>query len=78
MPGVARPSGGRREELRAAVVQVVTHLVIEKVPEEQRSPLFNQAAELLDEAGWGLDELYAAAAGGPERSDLFRALRLET
>ena len=78
MPGVARPSGGRREELRAAVVQVVTHLVIEKVPEEQRSPLFNQAAELLDEAGWGLDELYAAAAGGPERSALFRALRLET
>ena len=78
MPGVARPSGGRREELRSAVVQVVTHLVIEKVPEEQRSPLFNQAGELLDEAGWGLDELYAAAAGGPERSALFRALGLET
>jgi hypothetical protein len=32
MPGVARPSGGRREELRTAVLQVITHLVIEKVP----------------------------------------------
>ena len=78
MPGIARPSAGRREELRTAVVQVLTHLVMEKVPEEQRSPLFNQAAELLDEAGWGLDELYAAAAGGPERSALFRVLGLET
>jgi hypothetical protein len=78
MPGVARPSGGRREQLREAVLQVVSHLVIENVPADQRSPLFDQAAELLDEAGWGLDELYAAAAGGPERDALFRALGLET
>jgi hypothetical protein len=78
MPGVARPSGGRREQLRAAVLQVVSHLVIENVPADQRSPLFDQAAELLDEAGWGLDELYAAASDGPERSALFRALGLET
>ena len=78
MPGVARPSGGRREQLREAVIQVVSHLVIEKVPADRRSPLFDQAAELLDEAGWGLDELYAAASDGPERSALFRALGLET
>jgi hypothetical protein len=78
LPGVARPSGGRREQLRAAVLQVVSHLVIQNVPEDQRSPLFDQAAELLDEAGWGLDELYAAASDGPERSALFRALGLET
>jgi hypothetical protein len=78
LPGVARPSGGRREQLRAAVLQVVSHLVIENVPADQRSPLFDQAAELLDEAGWGLDELYAAASDGPERSALFRALGLET
>ena len=77
MPGAARPPGGRREELRTAVLQVVTHLVIEKVPGDQRSPLFEQAAGLLDEAGWGLDELYAAAADGPERSALFQALGLE-
>jgi hypothetical protein len=78
MPGVARPAGGRREQLRAAVLQVVSHLVIQNVPADQRSPLFDQAAELLDEAGWGLDELYAAASDGPERSALFRALGLET
>jgi hypothetical protein len=78
LPGVARPSGGRREQLRAAVLQVVSHLVIQNVPADQRSPLFDQAAELLDEAGWGLDELYAAASDGPERSALFRALGLET
>lgn len=77
MPGVARPSGGRREALREAVIQVVSHLVLERVPADQRSPLFDQAAELLDEAGWGLDELYAAASDGPERSALFRALGLE-
>jgi hypothetical protein len=77
-PGVARASGGRRDELRTVVLQVITHLVIEKVPADQRSSLFDQAAELLDEAGWGLDELYAAAAGGPERGALFRALGLET
>jgi hypothetical protein len=78
MPGVARPTGGRRELLREAVIQVVRHLVIKNVPPAERSPLFDQAAELLDEAGWGLDELYAAASDGPEQSALFRALGLET
>jgi hypothetical protein len=78
MPGVARPTGGRREMLREAVVQVVGHLVVENVPADQRSPLFDQAAELLDEAGWGLDELYEAASDGPARDALFRALGLET
>jgi hypothetical protein len=79
MPGVARPTGGRRELLREAVIQVAGHLVIKAVPADQRLPLFDQAAELLDEAGWGLDELYAAAASeGPERGALFQALGLET
>jgi hypothetical protein len=78
MPGVARPTGGRRELLREAVIQVVGHLVIKSVPPEQRTPLFDQAAELLDEAGWGLDELYAAASDGPQQSALFHALGLET
>jgi hypothetical protein len=78
MPGAARSSSARRAELRAAVIQVVTHLVIEAVPAERRSPLFDQAADLLDEAGWGLDELYAAASDGPEQSALFRALGLES
>jgi hypothetical protein len=78
MPGVSRASGARREELRAAVLQVVGHLVLAAVPADQRSPLFDQAAELLDEAGWGLDELYLAATDAPARSTLFRALGLET
>jgi hypothetical protein len=77
MPGASRSSHARRAELRAAVIQVVSHLVIEAVPAERRSPLFDQAADLLDEAGWGLDELYAAANDGPEQSALFRALGLE-
>jgi hypothetical protein len=78
MPGVARPTGGRRELLRAAVIQVVGHLVIKNVPPAERSPLFDQAAELLDEAVWGLDELYAAVSDGPQQGALFQALGLET
>lgn len=78
LPGVSRASGARRAELRAAVVQVVGHLVLAAVPADQRSPLFGQAAELLDEAGWGLDELYLAATDDAARRALFRALGLET
>jgi len=78
MPGVSRASGARRAELRAAVLQVVGHLVLAAVPGDQRSPLFDQAAELLDEAGWGLDELYLAATDESARGALFRALGLET
>lgn len=48
------------------------------VPADQRSPLFDQATELLDEAGWGLDELYLAATDESARGALFRALGLET
>ncbi len=78
MPGVSRASPGRRAELQAAVLQVIGHLVLATVPADQRSPLFDQAADLLDEAGWGLDELYLAATDGVARSALFRALGLET
>ena len=63
--------------LREAVAQVVRHLVVRAVPVSQRVPLFEQAAGLLDEAGWGLDELGAAAEPGPARDDLLRALGLE-
>lgn len=78
MPGVSRAPGARRAELRDAVRQVVSHLVLATVPADQRSPLFDQAAELLDEAGWGLDELYLAATDASARGALFRALGLET
>ena len=77
MPGVARPRGERRVLMREAVIEVVHHLVLKAVPPDQRSPLFDQARDLLTEAGWGLDELYEAADDGPARSALFRALGLE-
>jgi hypothetical protein len=76
-PGIARPAGERRAALREAVTQVVRHLVVRAVPVSRRVPLFEQAAGLLDEAGWGLDELVAAAEPGPARDDLLRALGLE-
>ena len=78
MPGVSRASGARRAELRAAVLQVIGHLVLATVPADQRSPLFDQATDLLDEAGWGLDELYLAATDEAARGALFRVLGLET
>jgi hypothetical protein len=77
MPGVARPRGERRVLMREAVIEVVHHLVLQAVPSERRSPLFDQARDLLTEAGWGLDELFEAAGEGPARGALFRALGLE-
>jgi hypothetical protein len=78
MPGVARPRGERRVAMQQAVVEVVRHLVLKAVPPEHRSPLFDQARDLLGEAGWGLDELFEATEEGPARSALFRELGLET
>jgi hypothetical protein len=78
-PGIARPtrlSTERREQMRDAVLQVVHHLVLEAVPPGERSPLFGQAADLLDLAGWGLDELYEASRDGPARDELLRSLGL--
>ena len=62
--------------LREAVIQVVRHLVVQAVPSAQRVPLFEQATGLLDEAGWGLDELVAAAEPGPAQETLLRTLGL--
>ncbi len=75
-PGVSRAPGERRVLLRAAVTQVVRHLVVRAVPPPDRVPLFDQAAGLLDEAGWGLDELVAAAEPGPAHDTLLRTLGL--
>lgn len=76
MPGIARGAAGRRTALRAAVIQVVGHLVLQAVPPSRRLPLFDQAKDLLDEAGWGLDELVAAASPGPEQDALLGTLGL--
>lgn len=78
MPGIARPSGERIGVMRDAVLQVVRHLVLEAVPPAQRLPLFDQAADLLDEAGWSLDELFAAATDGAARAALLRVLGLDS
>lgn len=72
--GPARSAG--KAALRAAVVEVIGHLVEEAVPPERRSAAFEQARGLLEEAGWGLDELLAAAEEGPARRELFRVLGL--
>jgi hypothetical protein len=77
MAGVARPRGERRGLMREAVVEVVGHLVLKAVPPGERSPLFDQARDLLTEAGWGLGELFEAAYDGPARRELFRVLGLE-
>ncbi len=76
MPGISRTGGERREMLRAAVIQVVRHLVVRTVPPSQRLPLFDQATGLLDEAGWGLDELVTAAEPGPAQDALLRTMGL--
>jgi hypothetical protein len=76
MPGIALGSADRRSALRDAVLQVVEHLVERAVPPSRRLPLFDQAMDLLDEAGWGLDELVAAAGPGPAQDALLRALGL--
>jgi hypothetical protein len=75
-PGVSRGTEDRRAMLRAAVIQVVQHLVERAVPPAQRDPLFDQARDLLDEAGWGLDELAGAAGPGPAQDELLRTLGL--
>jgi hypothetical protein len=75
-PGTARPTGGRRALMRDAVIQVVHHLVLEPVPPGARSAMFDQAAGLLDLAGWGLDELFEASQEGPVRDELLRRLGL--
>ena len=75
-PGIARPTGERRALMRDAVIQVVHHLVLESVPPGERSALFDQAADLLDLAGWGLDELFEASHDGPARDELLRTLGL--
>ena len=77
-PGISRGSEDRRALLRTAVIQVVGHLVERAVPPAQRDPLFSQAIDLLDEAGWGLDELAGAASAGPAQDELLRTLGLMT
>jgi hypothetical protein len=75
-PGIARPTGQRRDQMREAVIQVIHHLVVKSVPPGERSALFDQAADLLDLAGWGLDELFEASQAGAARDELLAKIGL--
>ena len=77
-PGPALSSQQRRAEMRDAVLQVVRHLVIKSVRPAERSPYFDQATGLLDQAGYGLDELLDAAIPGPAQDSLLTTLGLDT
>ena len=67
---------GRREVMRSAVVEVINVLVVASVPPSRRSPYFERAQGLLEDAGWGLEELLEAADPGARQEELFLALRL--
>ena len=73
-PGEAPGGGG--DAMRAAVLQVMTNLAVERVPVEQRSPLFDAARELLTQAGRSPVEMLEAIEPGPEQDSLFEELGL--
>ena len=68
--------GGRGDAMRAAVLQVMTNLAVERVPPDQRSPLFDAARELLTQAGRSPVEMLDAVEPGPEQDSLFEELGL--
>jgi hypothetical protein len=72
----AMAAGRRGDAMRAAVVQVMTDLAIERVPLDQRSPLFDAARELLIQAGRSPVEMLDAVEPGPEQDSLFEELGL--
>jgi hypothetical protein len=71
------PLEDRQESMRQAVTQAVSDLVIRRVPPQERSPFFDAAKDLLDQAGRSLPELIEAAEPGPEQDALFRDLGLK-
>jgi hypothetical protein len=70
------PLAQRQESMQEAVLQVVSDLVIRRVPPGERSPLFDAAKDLLDRAERSLPELIEAVEPGPARDALFRDLGL--
>lgn len=72
----AMAPGRRGDAMRTAVLQVMTDLAIERVPLDQRSPLFDAARELLTQAGRSPVEMLEAVEPGPEQDVLFEELGL--
>lgn len=71
------PLEDRRESMQEAVLQVVTDLVIRRVPPVERSPLFDAAKDLLERGERSLPELIEAAEPGPAQDALFSDLGLK-
>jgi hypothetical protein len=67
----------RGDAMRAAVVQVMTDLAVERVRPSERSPLFEAARELLTQAGRSPVEMLDAIDPGPEQDALFEELGLQ-
>lgn len=74
--GEAMAPRGGGDAMRSAVLQVMTNLAVERVPLDQRSPLFDAARELLMQAGRSPVEMLEAVEPGPEQDSLFEQLGL--
>jgi hypothetical protein len=66
----------RGRAMQAAVVQVMTDLIVERVKPAERVPLFDAARELLEQAGRSPVEMLEAVDPGPEQDALFEELGL--
>jgi hypothetical protein len=75
-PERVMPDTERGRAMRAAVVQVMTDLIIERVKPQERLPLFDAARELLEQAGRSPVEMLEAIEPGPEQDALFEELGL--
>lgn len=61
----------RDEAMREAVLEVIGDLFVKKVQPADRSPLYDAARDLLEQARRTPPELIAATEPGPERDALF-------
>jgi hypothetical protein len=75
-PDKVMPDTERGQAMRAAVVQVMTDLIVERVQPGERLPLFDAARELLEQAGRNPVEMLEAVRPGPEQDALFEELGL--
>ena len=66
----------RGEAIREAVLQVIGGLFIKRVPPGDRSPLYDAARDLLEQARRTPSEMIAATEPGSERDALFDDLGL--
>jgi hypothetical protein len=75
-PERVMPDTERGRAMRAAVVQVMTDLIVERIRPQDRLPLFDAGRELLEQAGRSPVEMLEAVDPGPEQDALFEELGL--